>query len=1656
MATVGTAQSGGPPQQNIPQYLLRARSPSSPQVLSRPTLSRRKSSSPVPSNYSNGNELGVSMSPPKQQVILRSSRQQYSTGSLGVKPRPIHSMYSASQPQLNLEELDVNLRSRSHTVSNHDQRNRWSVVGLGENPDNGFNSGSMGRSYDLSLTKRSVEDLRPLPVPVVAPKVPPRRGSRLTTVPNQKHSEQIDKRYRETRSCEDILESVSTEEAVKPAKITTPQINRHHEGYLNKNDVSYVLPQESQQSFPIQSRSQLQTSPQPIPNVTYHAAIEPQLPSSQGENRTHISKDCSQSTEVTQTNRAPVAVSIPQRSHAGCASYANETEKGQVISDYSRNPYSSSSQYTTQRADQSNANFVTQSVTMHYPSQQAQIRDPDAPEAGEEYYYRRSSSVPISHSSHAAEFINQKSVQDSAYSSDTGLSSMASQHSSPAPPIDEVNDANLSMTPHTSCSSPSPSPQAYREGTDTTVINIPQNYQPFQDNKLVTAPHIPHYAIPTNSSSSYMQKQVPQPSNDSVQSLSVVHSYRHELDHASNTQTSCPPNNNVVNQSSHSQPQHTLSVHTSEVALAQQSNSTCYSFPQPADTNPLQSCAVAMEAQSHSVSTKVQAFAQAFSQWQYHGTTKKKGGSTKPNSRSEVKPPVKPKPASLMKGGSLSLKRDKNKSQMSAEANTKKKGGQKYIFKQSQSRTLLSRGRTPSQVDPLTDVGMEMQYNVYTPQKHSQSHSGSSSDSTLRDELKFTDGQKGFTASGPSPNSYDYGSQMTLTPGDATLTPSPSEMYGTHSSSNVYAQGLVQPPLQSTNGEHPRTLQQPQLSKHSTSSLAHCPSAYVQTQSHVHKGSQSTVLSANNVTVTSVSSSALQPATQAHVKPPSPHPCVSNSFSRLPALSNGQSLCSSSSIPPSELMPTSQLAPIAEVNLESEQSMSSLLNIINQTDSSHNSEADVNVRIDDTSTNLTNISQAANGNSSIGSDEVDGKASPTVQRASTLPSSYKRPKPYRFNPHKYQSVDIQEQGDESTGDEGAFASSSMKLSDFTALNTSIFPKHIKVSNTPVCSSGEVQISQGDVLDLHFVRQTKVVILMSNEEEYIVPLNSANRFALTYDPLNTGQLIHQGYHFKSVGELIATKEIPSVVMATEAYSDPKPQSSVEAGEILVICGVVKQAHGRVLKVNSTTYGKKFLEERCTVNFSTRPEDTKLSLNDMFKASVRLPHQAIIYPPAGLQLPDSLVNVPVILKQFRVIKSVIATPPSPQNYSPPSSVVYDINLEVGIEIQEHCEVTDHQMIEMRAKTQQLYSSFEPAKVIPFQSHGTRNKEQVIIQSALLTYTDQKGKFLGIQLELPEWLGQMRISKAKLHSQRESLSLQPSQDDTGSHGSTFLPLHSSISFQSTDLVEQRMTNMEKHFKIMDKKLNTLVQSFTSVVQQLTKLKIQSNLQQQTDSEHHHGHNQYVEMMLSTESKEAQESSGTHQDFLSLSGAANNSDTVADNQQARRRLDEEFSGVKEWQKKQEKHLQWQQEQVQHWQIECEKQMQEMQQKLTLLEDRQIKFFLEMQQKVKQWKDEQDRIPEHAEAQHKTPEEIKLGNVAQEKKEDSEKPQLPPKPSSELVVSPAKKSPTNRSPEWDGNAAPEAVDFGLDMIADNIASWCSQMELELNELYTNSVESNQ
>ena len=158
---------------------------------------------------------------------------------------------------------------------------------------------------------------------------------------------------------------------------------------------------------------------------------------------------------------------------------------------------------------------------------------------------------------------------------------------------------------------------------------------------------------------------------------------------------------------------------------------------------------------------------------------------------------------------------------------------------------------------------------------------------------------------------------------------------------------------------------------------------------------------------------------------------------------------------------------------------------------------------------------------------------------------------------------------------------------------------------------------------------------------------------------------------------------------------------------------------------------------------------------------------------------------------------------------------------------------------------------------------------------------------------------------------------------------------------------------------------------------------------------------------------------------------------------------------------------------------MQEMQEKLALLEDRQMKFFLETQQKLNQWKSDQKKALDTAAATHKQGTGNMQTTVDISSNADHEippqsktvsKPYLLPKPSKNLqpIVSENKltavpttdkepqrqvtvesKEKTSESIDNDMSTSEESVDFGLDMIA----SWCSQLELELNELYSNTVD---
>lgn len=306
----------------------------------------------------------------------------------------------------------------------------------------------------------------------------------------------------------------------------------------------------------------------------------------------------------------------------------------------------------------------------------------------------------------------------------------------------------------------------------------------------------------------------------------------------------------------------------------------------------------------------------------------------------------------------------------------------------------------------------------------------------------------------------------------------------------------------------------------------------------------------------------------------------------------------------------------------------------------------------------------------------------------------------------------------------------VKLSEYVSLSSAQLPKRVRVSGGS-CSgpSGVPMLSHGDETDLHFVRELKAALVVdSTKIHYTVPLNSLAKFSVIYDPFKAERVAKLGFQFKTAGAIIDLKKPPHVVAATQGFDGGSFESSVDAGEVLVLEGVRNVFHGRLLKAFSLRHNTtKFIDERCAGNFTTSPDKVKMSLAQIYNSHISLPLEVLLHPPPNSNLSSSipaslnLRSEPVLLKRFAIHKSVIATTVSQEAALSVSKIpVISIPLGLDVSVQE-VSVTERQLHSMRQRTQTLVDNFKGVSVTHYLDMPS--SESHVAQCALFLNLDPK---------------------------------------------------------------------------------------------------------------------------------------------------------------------------------------------------------------------------------------------------------------------------------------------------------------------------------------------
>ena len=347
------------------------------------------------------------------------------------------------------------------------------------------------------------------------------------------------------------------------------------------------------------------------------------------------------------------------------------------------------------------------------------------------------------------------------------------------------------------------------------------------------------------------------------------------------------------------------------------------------------------------------------------------------------------------------------------------------------------------------------------------------------------------------------------------------------------------------------------------------------------------------------------------------------------------------------------------------------------------------------------------------------------QRSRQTPSSQPQSQPHQ--PYRQQSgvrrlsTSLLEIHEADEMEEKQVQSTKMKLSDYLSLNSTQFPKRIRVTKGFCSESTEVTMSQGEVFDLHFIKETKALLMAdSNAIQYTVPMNTVANFAILYNPFKVERVAMLGFHFTTAGTIMDLKNPPNVVAAMCGFDGGKLENSVEEGEVLILNGIKNVFHGRLLKTFSVKYNTtKYLDEKCLANFTTTPAMLKMTLAQIYEYSIPLPQQAVMYPPNKIlnSIPASLHTQPVFLKNFKMVKSVIATASMVPNSEVPT---ISMSADLDVEVQE-VAISQIQSSRMQNTTQMLLESFRNTFVMPYINMPTSTSHKA--QQILLTNLDPK---------------------------------------------------------------------------------------------------------------------------------------------------------------------------------------------------------------------------------------------------------------------------------------------------------------------------------------------
>lgn len=199
-------------------------------------------------------------------------------------------------------------------------------------------------------------------------------------------------------------------------------------------------------------------------------------------------------------------------------------------------------------------------------------------------------------------------------------------------------------------------------------------------------------------------------------------------------------------------------------------------------------------------------------------------------------------------------------------------------------------------------------------------------------------------------------------------------------------------------------------------------------------------------------------------------------------------------------------------------------------------------------------------------------------------------------------------------EQGEFA-----VKDFANTFSEKLPMQVHVSKGIYGMEDKYSLSTDDICNIHFIRHRELVRVEDKDRqlELSIPLNSAIKFGIVYNPQNNENEAMKGYLFPNVSDLLGVgcSSLPKIVCACQ-FHDPERPESQPTREIMVIKEVILPDNPdefRKLRVFSISALKeRILDENVYGHFSTRPSFMQLYLPEILKyVSSPVPSQVSMF-------------------------------------------------------------------------------------------------------------------------------------------------------------------------------------------------------------------------------------------------------------------------------------------------------------------------------------------------------------------------------------------------------------------------------------------------------------